>query len=209
MVRLYGFHYSTNVDRVALALAHKEIPTEVVRIDPGDRSLVRSISGQDLVPVIEDDGEVVHDSTAILMWLENRYPERPLAPADRARRAELEIFLDWFNRVWKRPPNVINAELEKPTPDHGLVERMGREMIGALDRFEALLDGRDYLWGEEFSLADCAAWPFLWYATVRYEDDPWLFHRVLWDWQEPIRRGEHPRLAAWIERIAERPRVAV
>jgi glutathione S-transferase len=209
MVRLYGFHYSTNVDRVALALAHKEIPTEVVRIDPGDRSLVRSISGQDLVPVIEDDGEVVHDSTAILMWLENRYPERPLAPADRARRAELEIFLDWFNRVWKRPPNVINAELEKPTPDHGLVERMGREMIGALDRFEALLDGRDYLWGEEFSLADCAAWPFLWYATVRYEDDPWLFHRVLWDWQEPIRRGAHPRLAAWIERIAERPRVAV
>jgi glutathione S-transferase len=86
---------------------------------------------------------------------------------------------------------------------------MGREMIGALDRFEALLDGRDYLWGEEFSLADCAVWPFLWYATVRYEDDPWLFHRVLWDWQEPIRRGAHPRLAAWIERIAERPRVAV
>ena len=209
MVRLYGFHYSTNVDRVALALAHKEIPTEVVRIDPADRSLVRSISGQDLVPVIEDDGEVVHDSTAILMWLEDRYPEQPLAPADHARRAELEIFLDWFNRVWKRPPNVINDELEKPTPDHGLVERMGREMIGALDRFEALLDGRDYLWGEEFSLADCAAWPFLWYATVRYEDDPWLFHRILWDWQEPIRRGAHPRLAAWIERIAERPRVAV
>jgi len=209
MVRLYGFHYSTNVDRVALALAHKEIPTEVVRIDPADRSLVRSISGQDLVPVIEDDGEVVHDSTAILMWLEDRYPERPLAPADRARRAELEIFLDWFNRVWKRPPNVITGELEKPTPDHGLVERMGREMIGALDRFEALLDGRDYLWGEEFSLADCAAWPFLWYATVRHEDDPWLFHRVLWDWQEPVRRGAHPRLAAWIERIAERPRVAV
>jgi glutathione S-transferase len=209
MVRLYGFKYSTNVDRVALALAYKQIPTEVVRIDPADRSPVRSISGQDLVPIIEDGGEVVHDSTAILLWLEDRYPVKPLVPADRARRAELEIFLDWFNRVWKRPPNVITGELENPNPDRDLIERMGREMIDALDRFEALLTDREYLWGREFSLADCAAWPFLWYATVRYDDDPWLFHRVLWDWQEPIRRGERPRLAAWIERVAKRPRIPV
>lgn len=209
MVRLYGFRFSTNVERVALALAHKQIPTELVRIDPSDRTLVRSVSGQDLVPVIEVEGEVVHDSAAILLWLEDRYPGVPLFPREGARRAELEIFLDWFNRVWKRPPNVITAELERPEPDRALVDRMGREIAGALDRFEALLDDREYLWGEDFTAADCAAWPFLKYATVWEKDDPWLFHRVLRDWQEPVRRGRYPRIERWIERIAARPRIEV
>jgi glutathione S-transferase len=207
MLRLYGFRFSTNVERVTLALAHKRIPTEIVPVDPADRSPVRAISGQDLVPVLVDGSTVVHDSTAILFHLERRFPDPPLFPTDPARRAEVEVFLDWFNRVWKRPPNVITDELEKPEPDRALLERMGAEMAAALEVFEALLAGRDHLMGDDFTVADCAAWPFLRYATAVDPADPWLFHRVLYDRQAPVREGKTPRLLAWIERVGARPRL--
>lgn len=58
----------------------------------------------------------------IVRYLEERYCDPQLYPADEARRAEMLIFVDWFNLAWKRPPNEIEAELGKPDPDH---ERIG------------------------------------------------------------------------------------
>jgi glutathione S-transferase len=172
-------------------------------IDREDRSLVRRLSGQDLVPVVDDDGTIVFDSTRILAYLEERYPQPPLYPADPARRAELEVFLDWFDRVWKRPPNEIDAELGKPQPDRGRIEQLGRVMAGTLDLFEALLGGRDYLFGE-LSAADCAAFPFLKYALIWPDGDRELFHEILRDYQ-PL-GPSHPQLEAWIGRIDALPR---
>ena len=65
MIRLYAIPYSTNVERVALALAHKGLEAEAVMLDPSDRSVVRELSGQEIVQVIEHDGRVVADSPAI------------------------------------------------------------------------------------------------------------------------------------------------
>src|SRR6266704_2282611 len=107
MIRLYRFPHSTNVERVALAMAHKGLKAESVNIEPNDRTEVRRVSGQDLVPVIDDNGKVVYDSMEIVKYLEERYPEQPLYPKDAARRDEMLVFIEWFNRVWKRPPNDI------------------------------------------------------------------------------------------------------
>jgi glutathione S-transferase len=203
VIQLYRIPFSTNVERVALALAHKGLEVESVWIDPGDRSEVRRVSGQDLVPVLVEDGRVLVESMDIVRYLDERYPEPPLYPADPARRAELLVFIDWFNRVWKRPPNEIEAELGKPEPDRARIEELGAQMTAWLDQFEDLLAGRDYLFGE-FSAADCAAFPFLKYALLREEGDDELFHRILRDHQ-PL-AGSHPRLEAWIRRVDERPR---
>lgn len=203
MIRLYRFPLSTNVERVALALAHKGLEVESIALDPKDRTVVRSVSGQDLVPVIEDDGRVVSDSMEIVKYLEHRYPQAPLYPKEPARRAEMLIFIDWFNRVWKRPPNEIEAEMGKPAPDSARIERLGRAMRGALDLFEGMLDGREYLMGP-FSAADCAAFPFLKHAILPLGDDPYLFHKILVDHQ-PL-GPDHPRLADWIRRVDRHPR---
>ena len=204
MIRLYRFPLSTNVERVALALAHKKLPVESVEIDPQDRSEVRRVSGQDLVPVLDDGGTIVSDSMAIVRYLEERYPEPRLYPADPARRAEMLIFIDWFNRVWKRPPNDIEAEMGKPSPDAARIERLGRAMADSLDLFEAMLQGRDYLMGSDLSAADCAAFPFLRYALIHPTGDPYLFHDILVRYQ-PL-GSQHGRLRSWIRRVDERPR---
>ena len=53
-LRLYRFPFSTNVERVALALAHKGLEVESVWVNPADRREVVRISGQELVPVLVD-----------------------------------------------------------------------------------------------------------------------------------------------------------
>lgn len=207
MIRLYGFPDSCNVERVALALAHKGLRVESVDVDPKDRTEVRRVSGQDLVPVlVDDDGTVVFDSMDIVRHLEKRYPDKPLYPTDPARRAEMFVFIDWFNRVWKRPPNDMEAEMKKPTPDPARIEQMSRAMAHALYLFDGMLTGRRYIMGDDFSAADCCAFPFLKYATIPMAPgNDYLFHKILVDHQ---RLGDkHKNVAAWIARVDERPRV--
>jgi len=203
VLRLYRIPMSTNVERVQLALGHKGIEVEWVDVDPDDRTPVREVSGQDLVPVLVDGDEVVHDSTRVLAWLEEHHPEPALYPRDPARRAETEVFLEWFNRVWKRPPNELEEERSKPNPDPARDAELGAEISASLDVFENLLAGRDYLLGD-FSVADCAAFPFLRFARYEHENDEYLYHHILIERLRPL--DGHPRVAAWIERCEARPR---
>ena len=202
MIRLFRAEWSTNCERVLLALGHKGLAAESVLIDYADRSLVEEVSGQPLVPVIDIDGEIVSDSPLILERLEELQPYPPLYPEDPVRRAELELFIEWFNGVWKRPPNEIERILGLPETDPAEVAALSDAMDAWLDLFESMLDGRDHLFGDEFSAAACNAYPFLKYAAGRDPADDDLFHRVLDEHQSVDGR---PRLAAWIERVSRLP----
>jgi glutathione S-transferase len=202
-VRLYRADWSTNCERVGLALAHKGIEAQSVLIDYSNRAPVEAISGQGLVPVIEDAGDVIHDSVEIMRHLEQRTPGPPLFPAEPSHRAGVDVFIEWFEDVYKRPPNAIEAELGRDEPDETLIERLSAEMGARLDLFEGLLAGGDFLLGE-LGAGDFVAYPFLKYAAGRDPADTELFHAILEDHQ-PL-GDSHPRLAAWIERMAGLPR---
>jgi glutathione S-transferase len=206
VIWLYRAPYSTNVERVALALAHKGLEIESIEIDYDDRTPVIEASGQELVPVIDDGGEVVADSTRILGYLDEHYPQNPIFPADRARRAEIELMIDWFNEVWKSSPNAIEFELESDEPATDVVDAEGERMQEALGSFERLLEGRDHMAGDEVGALDFVVFPFLKYLTLPpADDDDELFHRIL-DVHQPYDAYEHSRLAAWIERVDALPR---
>jgi glutathione S-transferase len=203
VLRVYRIPFSTNVERVSLALAHKGLEVEWEDVDAADRSQVERASGQPLVPVLVHEGLVIADSTVILRYLDDLQPEPPLFPRDEARRAELEVFLDWFDRIWKRPPNEIEAERAKAEPDAERIYELGRELTGSLELAEAMLAGRDYLFGE-FSAADCAAFPFFKYGLIFDEADTEEFHLIL---REHLAlNSRYPRLEAWIGRVDAHPR---
>jgi glutathione S-transferase len=205
LVKLYRAPFSTNSERVALALAHKGLEVESVWIEYGDRSPVEEVSGQGLVPVLfdVDDDLVVRDSTAIIEYLEAVHPEPPLYPTDPARATEMEVFIDWFNLVWKTWPNGIETELGKSDPDDVTIGAYSHEMEVALHRFEAMLSARDHLMSDELAAADCIVYPFVKFALHRDPEDDELFHRILEDHQSVEGR---PRVRAWIERMDACPR---
>src|SRR4051794_20708634 len=195
-MRLHEIPYSTNVERVQLALAHKGLEVQHVLHDPADRSAIEALSGQPLVPVLElDDGEVVADSTHIIRRLEADHPEAPLWPRDPARAAEADVFAEWFNRVWKVPPNAI-------ADGHG-TDAHHAELRDGVALFERLLRGRDFLLGDELTVADILAFPFLKYAVHLEPDDTDPFHRVL---HEGMSLAAAPQLGAWLERMDALPR---
>lgn len=190
VIRLYRAPWSTNVQRVTMALAHKGLAYEEIVISYDDRAPVLEVSAQPLVPVLVIDGEVIADSMTIVARLEELVPDPPLFPSAPAERALVEIFVEWFDRVWKVEPNAIEAG--------GPVEELAAVMDRRLDRFEGLLAGPDFLFGP-FSAADCCAYPFLKYAAGRDPDDDEPFHRIL-DRHQTV--AGRPRLAAWIERVS-------
>lgn len=204
-MKLWQFAFSTNVERVQLALAHKGLEAEAVVIDPADRSRVMDLTGQPLVPVLEDEGTVVADSRRILAHLEQRHPEAPLYPRDPARREEVLVFLDWFDLVWKRPPNLLADALQagRSLTDPELAG-WSAELRGSLDRFENLLQGRDFLLSDDVGVADFAVYPFLRYGVRLDDGDSDPFHHVLVDHLGPELR--QPRLRDWIARIDDMPR---
>ena len=209
-LRVYRVPHSTNVERVALAAGLKGVAVEWVDVDPADRSELVRVSGQPLAPVLVaaagggTAAEVVTDSPRILRWLDERYPEPPLLPADPATRAGVEIFCDWFNRVWKVPPNAIDAELGKAAPDRAAIAGWSAELGHALQLFEGLLTGRAFLFGA-LSLADITAFPFLKYPVFGLPaGDDERFHRILVE-QMPLGDG-YPGLRGWVARLDALPR---
>ena len=195
-MRLHAIPYSTNVERVQLALAAKGLTVEHVLHDAADREAIERLSGQPLVPVLElDDGEVIVDSTHIIRRLEADHPEPSLWPRDPARAAEADVFADWFNRVWKVPPNAI-------ADGHG-TDTHHAELRDGVALFERLLRGREFLMGGEPTVADILAFPFLKYAAHLDAADTDPFHRVL---HEGMSLAAAPRLRDWIGLMDALPR---
>lgn len=84
--------------RVRIALAEKSIDHEAVVIDLGDRPgwVVELNPPRGRVPVL-DDGFVLPESEVIMEYLEERYPEPPLLPADLEERARARLLLYRFD----------------------------------------------------------------------------------------------------------------
>lgn len=200
MLRVHRIPHSTNVERIAIAAAHKGVPVTWVDHDAADRSAIRALSGQELVPVLETtEGEVLTDSPRILRWLEDAHPQPPLWPADPALAARVDVLVEWFNGVWKGPPNRL-AE----APDHPDATAWAARVRGWRDTFEGLLSGGAFLVGDALTAADVTVVPFLRVAAAPEEpddDDP--FHAVLRAHAAP--GPEHARLRAWLARMSTLP----
>jgi glutathione S-transferase len=120
---LYRAPFSTNVERMALALAHKGLEVESVVISYEDRSPVVEASGQGLVPVLVDGAEVVADSTRIL--------RRDLLFGDELSAADCAAF-----------PFLKYAELRDPADDelfHRILED-NLKLDGGHPRLSAWID---------------------------------------------------------------------
>lgn len=88
--------------RIRYALAHKGIAPDVVTTRFADVGRIRALSDQDLVPIIEDHGRVVHDSWSIACHLEDAYPMGPSLFGGAAGRGVARLVNIWSDTVLAR-----------------------------------------------------------------------------------------------------------
>ena len=92
-MKLYGYFRSSAAYRVRIALALKGLSVEMASIHlmKGEQHSAEysRINPQNLVPVLEDEGTLLYQSLAIMQYLEERYPDPPLLPADALGRARV------------------------------------------------------------------------------------------------------------------------
>ena len=89
---IYSNYLNSAGERVRIALALKGIDYDYVSVGQMGWAAYREINPQGLMPALKIDDQIVAQSTAILEFLEESYPERPLLPADPVLRARVRSF---------------------------------------------------------------------------------------------------------------------
>ena len=182
MLRLYDADRCPYCARIRIVLAEKGVPYETVVVDLDDRpAWIYEKNPLGKVPVLEEDDFVLPESAVIMEYLEERYPEPPLWPADPAERAAGRLLLERFDQL-SRPYYALRRG------DEDARERLDAELAG----LDSLLAGRPFLTGHEFGLADAAYLPWILRAESMLGVD----------------LDAHPAVADWAARAGARPSVA-
>ena len=186
MITLYDADRCPYCARVRIALAEKGIEYETVEVDLDDRpAWIYEKNPLGRVPVLEEDTFVLAESAVIDEYLDDRYPEPPLWPTDPAERALGRMLVFRFDEL-SRPYYALRRG------EDGAADRLDV----ALGELDALLEGRPFLSGREFGLADIAYVPWILRARDRLDVDLSRFS-ALADWL--ARLQVRPSIAAEIE----------
>jgi maleylacetoacetate isomerase len=92
-MKLYTYFRSSAAYRVRVALALKGLSYDAVRVHlmKGEQygAEYSAVNPQNLVPVLEDEGQRLYQSLAIMQYIDETWPQPPLQPADRLGRARV------------------------------------------------------------------------------------------------------------------------
>jgi glutathione S-transferase len=204
-VKLYSGPLSLFSRKVEIALHEKGLPFELVMVPFSQERgyapkhpdvLAGNPKGQ--VPVLVDRGLSMFDSTVILEYLEDAYPEPPLYPADASSRAACRMLELYADEILLSDIRRLMHRSEPPAADpnrRAQQEEDAREAEAALSRHWGELQrrlGGGAWFGGAFSVADIALFTSILFAQRLHG---------------PKLDG-FPALAEWYARTAARPSVA-
>ncbi|KAJ7776552.1 glutathione S-transferase [Mycena maculata] len=150
---------------VAMVLAEKQIPFELIQIDleQGEHKKPDFVQkhpfGQ--VPVIDDNGFILYESRAISRYLAEKYPEQGtrLIPVDPKKKALFEQAASIeFANFHPRAVRIIDEKFRKPSHgqpvDQDAVVEAVAELSATLNVYEDILGRHKFVAGDELTLAD-------------------------------------------------------
>ncbi|HLK12482.1 MAG TPA: glutathione S-transferase family protein [Candidatus Binatia bacterium] len=194
-VTLYEHPLSPYAQKVKIALLEKGVPFEAKLPDFfGGDPIFAAASPRLEVPALLDGDTAVFDSTIILEYVEDRWPDPPLLPptaAERARVRMLEELCDTYYEAINWAAYEIRV-FQRATGElaERLLARGGEQVRGANVWLERQLGGRPWLNGTAFGWGDLSALPAVHAAALG---------------GNPPAPGS--ALAAWLERVRARPSV--
>ena len=195
MIRLWGRLSSINVRKAVWTLQEVGAPFE--RIDAGRQYGIVDTPGYGarnpnrLVPLLEDEGFELWESNAIVRYLCAKHGVSGLYPQDLRRRFDAERWMDWQQTTLNRagsPAFVqwIRTPFAQRRPD--VIEASRSAMAPLIAILDAHLAGREWMGGEDFSMAD---------IPVACDIHRW--------WRLPQPAPQAPHVQRWLDAILARP----
>lgn len=196
MLTLYGHPISSYTWKVLTALYENATPFTSIDVDQNTYAdfIAKWPMGKFPILIDSDRDKLVTETSVVIEYLDAHYPGRTrFIPKDLDTALEV--------RRWDRVFDHLNTTMSKLVVDNIRpegqrdpfgVDEARRIIKGIYTVIEAQLGDRNaFIVGNDFTLADCSAAPALWYATRN----------------APL-EGQFPRIAAYLERLNQRPSFA-
>ena len=228
MLQLYHNDMSTCAQKVRLTLAEKGLDWEGIHFNlregPQQRPDYLKLNPAGVVPTLIDDGRVLIESTVIMEYLDDRFPDPPLRPADPYGRARVRLWMKQLDEGLHAMTGVLSSSIAfryqhfaikseeevrqtiENIPDPGKRERQRENILkgldskflpGAVRRFDRLIGDIDAALAD----GDWLAGDAFSLADIAYT--PYMvrltYLQMGWLWDA------RPRVPEWFERIQARP----
>ncbi|MGE7371386.1 glutathione S-transferase family protein [Neorhizobium sp. NPDC001467] len=193
---LYSHPFSSYCQKVLIALYENntDFETRTLGEDDGAYEELVALWPVKRFPMLKDGGNVVHEATTIIEYLQVHHPGPVrLIPGDDAFAVTVRMLDRFFDNYISTPQQkIVFDALRDPDVRDPYGVREARDMLDAaygwLDRH---MESRNWAAGNVFTLADCAAAPSLFYA----------------DWSHPL-GDRFAHVTAYRERLLARPSFA-
>ena len=197
MIKLYDFPMSPRARKPRIVLAEKGLQYDKVNIDitKGEQKKpeYQAINPYGKVPALQDSGTTVYESSIIMEYLNDKYPNPPLMPADPGQRARARVLMHLGDNAYDSALAVIVGEVffkPKGQADQNVITKAKQDLSACFERLERELGNNEYLVGP-FTLADIsfATWASL-FGPLQIEVP-----------------NQCSKVNAWLNRLKERPSV--
>lgn len=187
---------SSYCHKVLIALYELDVPFTAAMLNLGDpeaRAAFLKLWPVGKMPVLEDPsaGVILPETSVIIEYLNHRCGGA-LIPQDIEAALDVRLWDRFFDLYVHTPMGKFTWDLLRPegARDPFGVEQAGRELNLAYDMVDARMATRTWACGDQFTLADCAAAPALFYAEGR------------------VPFANRPHLSAYLDRLKARPSYA-
>ncbi|WP_322064873.1 glutathione S-transferase family protein [Burkholderia ubonensis] len=189
-IRVYSFPLSGHAHRVRLFLSLLGVPFEIVDVDlaAGEqrRPAFLALNPFGQVPVIDDDGVVLSDSNAILVYLAKRYGDAHWLPDDPAGAAAVQRWLSLAAGPIAAGPAAARLVTVFGAPlDHAQAKRIAVRLFDVID---AEFAKQPFAAGAQPTIADIAAYTYIAHAP-----------------EGGVSLDPYPHLRAWLARVEAMP----
>ena len=198
-LRLYYHPLASFCHKVLIALYENDVPFDPVIVDLADaasRANFEAVWPMAKMPVLRDEARdrTVVESTTIIEYLDAYYPSgMRFLPADADRAWQTRMWDRFYDHYVQEPMQKIVTDRLRPAGknDSYGVEQAKLQLHEAYGVIEPVMESKSWAMGNDFTLADCAAAPALFYANT------------------VVPFGQtHKNLSAYLDRLMARPSFA-
>ena len=174
--RLYAHPFSSYCQKVLIALYENRTPFEYRNLEDAEANAeLTTLWPMRRFPVLVDGKRTVLEASCVVEYLDQHYPGATrFIPEDKDAALDVRMLDRFFDNYISTPQQkcVFDAIRAEPDRDPFGVEQARSMLETAYAWLDKHMANREWACGADFSLADCGAAPFLFYADWTHEIDP-------------------------------------